>query len=50
MCNLNVMGFVSFRSCIKPLRSVDHLTLDVRFSRTETVKELFFKPSLSFVE
>ena len=36
MCNLNIMDYVSFRTCVKPLRKVDHLTLDVPFSTTET--------------
>ena len=42
MCNLNIMECVSFRTCIKPLRNVDHLTLDVPFSWTETFKNYFF--------
>ena len=42
MCNLNIMECVSFRTCIKPLRNVDHLTLDVPFSWTETFKNSFF--------
>ena len=37
MCNLNIMEYVSFRTCIKPLRNVDHLKLDVPFSWTETL-------------
>ena len=40
MCNLNIMDYLSFRTCLKPLRNVDHLTLDVpfrvHFSTTET--------------
>ena len=38
MYNLDILDFVSFRSCNKPsiLRNVDYLTLDVPFSRTET--------------
>lgn len=32
---LNILDYVSFRSCTKPLRNVDHLTLDVPFSRTD---------------
>ena len=31
---LNIFDYVSFRSCTRPLRNVDHLTLDVPFSRT----------------
>ena len=42
MCNLNIMDYVSFRTCIKPLRNVDHLTLDVPFSWTETFENSFF--------
>lgn len=42
MCNLNIMEYVSFRTCIKPLRNVDHLSLDVPFSWTETFKNSFF--------
>ena len=41
MCNLNIMEYVSFRTCIKPLRNVDHLTLDVPFSWTETFENSF---------
>ena len=36
MCDLNCMNSVSFRTCIKPQRNVDRLTLDVPLSRTET--------------
>ena len=36
------MEYVSFRTCIKPLRNVHHLTLDVPFSWTETLKNSFF--------
>lgn len=39
---LNVLDYVSFRTCIKPLRNVDHLMLDVPFSRTEAFKNSFF--------
>ena len=35
MYNLDILDFVSFCSCNKPLRNVDYLTLDVPFSRTE---------------
>ena len=31
-----------FRSCYKPLRNIDYLTIDVPFSRTETLKNSFF--------
>ena len=40
--NLNIFDYVLFRSCTKPLRTVDHLTLDVPFSRTEVFKNSFF--------
>ena len=36
MFNLNIMDYVSFRTCVKLLRNVDHLMLDVPFSKTET--------------
>ena len=39
---LNILDYVSFRSCTKPLRNVDHLTLDVPFSRTDVFKNSFF--------
>ena len=39
---LNIFDYVSCRSCIKPLRNVDHLTLDVPFSRTDVFKNSFF--------
>ena len=39
---LNIFDYVSFRSCIKPLRNVDHLTLDVPFSKTDVFKNSFF--------
>ena len=41
MCKLNILDYVSFRSCTKPLRNVDHLTLDVSFSRTDVFKNSF---------
>ena len=47
---LNIFDYVSFRSCTKPLRNVDHLTLDVPFSRTDVFKNLFFCSDLSSVE
>jgi len=50
MCNLNIMDYVSFSTCVKPLRNVGHLTLDVPFSTTETHEEFFFYPYLSLVE
>ena len=34
ICKLNILDYVSFRSCTKLLRNVDHLTLDVPFSRS----------------
>ena len=39
---LNIFDYVSFRSWIKPLRNVDHLTLDVPFSRTASLRIPFF--------
>ena len=39
---LNLFDYVSFRCCTKPLRKIDHLTLNVPFSRTD-----FFKNSFS---
>ena len=39
---LNIFDYVLFRSCTQPLRNVDHLTLDVPFSRTEVFKNSFF--------
>ena len=42
ICKLNILDYVSFRSCTKPLRNVDHLTLDVPFSRTDVFKNSFF--------
>ena len=35
-------NFISFRSCTKALRNVDHLMLDVPFSRTDIFKNSFF--------
>ena len=42
VCKLNIFDYISFRSCSKPLRNVDHLTLDVPFSRIDVVKNSFF--------
>ena len=39
---LNILDYVSFRSCINPLRNADHLTLDVPFSGTDVFKKSFF--------
>ena len=39
---LKIFDNASFRSCTKPLRNVDHLTLDVPFSRTDVFKISFF--------
>ena len=39
---LNIFDYVSFCSCIKPLRNVDHLTLEVPFSRTDVLENSFF--------
>ena len=47
MYNLDILDFVSFRSCNKPLRNVDYLTLDVPFSRTESFKNSFFIRSIA---
>lgn len=35
-----------FRSCDKPLRNIDYLTIDVPFSRTETLKNSFYLSAL----
>ena len=50
VCKLNILDYVSFRSCTKPLRNVDHLTLDVPFSRTDVFKNSIFCSNLSSVE
>ena len=42
MYKLNIFDYVSFRSCIKPLKHVDHLTLDFPFSRTDVFKNSIF--------
>ena len=42
MYKLNIFDNVSFCSCIKPLKHVDHLTLDVPFSRTKVFKNSIF--------
>ena len=42
ICKLNILDYVSFHSCTKALRNVDHLRLDVRFSRTDIFKNSFF--------
>ena len=41
---LNVFDYVLFRSCTKPLKNVDHLTLDVPFrtDRRTSLRILFF--------
>ena len=38
LCSVNILNYVSFRSCDKPLRNVDYLTLNVPFSKTEAYK------------
>ena len=38
ICKLNILDYASFRSCTKPLRNIDHLTLNVPFSRTDVFK------------
>lgn len=35
-----------FRSCDRPLRNIDYLTIDVPFSRTETLKNSFYLSAL----
>ena len=42
MYNLDILDFVSSRTCNKPLRKIDYLTLNVPFSRTETFKNSYF--------
>ena len=39
---LNIFDYVSFRSCTKPLRNVDHLSRDVPFSRTDVFMNSVF--------
>ena len=36
-----IFDYVSFRSCNKPLRNIDQLTLDIPFSRTDVLKHYF---------
>ena len=38
---LIIFDYVSFRSCIKLLRNIDYLTLDVPFRRTDVSKNSF---------
>ena len=40
--DLDIFVYESLRSCDKPLRNIDYLTVDVPFSRTETLKNSFF--------
>ena len=42
ICKLNILDYVTSRSCTKPLRNADHLTPDVPFSRTDVPKNSFF--------
>lgn len=42
ICLVDIFDYVSFRSCGKPLRNVDHLTLKIPFSRTESFKNSYF--------
>jgi len=42
MYSLDILDFVSFRTCNKPLRKIDYLTLNVPFSRTESFKNSYF--------
>lgn len=39
---LDIFDYVSFRSCGKSLRNVDHLTLNIPFSRTESFRNSYF--------
>ena len=39
---LKILDYVSFRSCTKPLKNVDLLTLDVLFSRTDVYRNSVF--------
>lgn len=48
--DLDIFVYVSLRSCDKPLRNIDYLTIDVPFSRTETLKNSFFYSGLSRME
>ena len=48
--DLDIFVYVSLRSCDKPLRNIDYLTVDVPFSRTETLKNSFFYSSLLRME
>jgi len=41
MYMLDILAFVSFRTCNKPLRKIDYLTLSVPCSRTESFKNLY---------
>ena len=41
MYKLHIFGYVSFRSCTKPLRNVDHLTLDDPFLMSLRIIFLF---------
>ena len=42
MYNLDILDFVSFRTCNKPLRKIDYQTLNVPFSRTESFMNSYF--------
>ena len=48
--DLDIFVYVSLRSCDKPLRNIDYLTIDVPFSRTETLKNSFFYSGLLRME
>ena len=41
-CDVDVFSYVSFRSSSRPLRNIDHLTLQVPFSRTKSFKNSYF--------
>ena len=40
--SVDISEYVSFRSCCKPLRNVDHLTLVAPFCRTEAFRNSYF--------
>ena len=42
ICDIDVFSYVSLRSCSRPLRDIDHLTLQVPFSRTEAFRNSYF--------
>lgn len=42
LCHVDISNYVTFRSCDKPLRNIDYLTLKIPFSRTEAFKNSYF--------